>query len=461
MTRPVDTYTQALDFLFHRINYERIQSTSYSVGDLKLSRMRSLLDRLRNPEAEIPAVHIAGTKGKGSTATMVASLLAASGYRVGLFTSPHLTRFEERMTVNGRMPTEDEVVALVNELLEPVAELDQQLGGMNPTYFEITTAMAWLYFRQQQAEIVVLEVGLGGRLDATNLCRPEVCVITSISRDHTHLLGSDIDQIAREKGGIIKSGVPILSGVTNSPAREAIAEIAAQRESPLIQLGEQARFTVHETGTDGTMQITVQTPQQVWTEIPVPLLGEHQAHNTALAILAVDQLRQRGWNIPAAVLAAGPQGITWPARMEVVAHSPTVIIDAAHNWAAVQALLQGLERHFPGKNRVLLFAATRDKDVLGMLRLLLPAFDTVILTCYQSNPRTVPVDQLQAMAASVSQRPTHVAPDPLTAWDLAQRLARPNDLICITGSFFIAAELRDVILSVATQPCEPSSNTVL
>ena len=203
MTRPVDTYTQALDFLFHRINYERIQSTSYSVGDLKLSRMRSLLDRLRNPEAEIPAVHIAGTKGKGSTATMVASLLAASGYRVGLFTSPHLTRFEERMTVNGRMPTEDEVVALVNELLEPVAELDQQLGGMNPTYFEITTAMAWLYFRQQQAEIVVLEVGLGGRLDATNLCRPEVCVITSISRDHTHLLGSDIDQIAREKGGII------------------------------------------------------------------------------------------------------------------------------------------------------------------------------------------------------------------------------------------------------------------
>lgn len=447
MSSTLTTYQQALEFLYNRINYERVQSSAYSAGDFKLNRMRGLLESLGNPQERIPAVHIAGTKGKGSTAVMIASILQAAGYRVGLFTSPHISRFEERMTVNGIQPTEAEIVALVNGLLEWVAELDQELGGMSPTYFEITTAMAWQFFALQEADVAVLEVGLGGRLDATNVCRPEVCVITSISRDHTHLLGSEIHQIAREKAGIIKTGVPVVSGVVNSPAKEVIEEVCEQREAPLRELERdfQYRHDPHATasGVGGQLQVTV--PTEVLDELPLPLLGEHQAHNAALAVRAVIELRDHGWNIDTAAIRLGLEQVTWPARIEVIRRDPLTIIDAAHNWASISALIRTLDQHFADRPRIAIFAATQDKDVQGMLRQLLPCFETVILTCYKSNPRGVPVEELFAMSRVVSERLVHLASDPKTAWELANRLAGPDDLICVTGSFFIAAEIRGLM----------------
>ncbi len=447
MPSTLSTYQQALEFLYNRINYERVQSSAYSAGDFKLNRMRGLLETIGNPQDRIPAVHIAGTKGKGSTAVMIASILQAAGYRVGLFTSPHISKFEERMTVNGIQPSETEIVDLVNELLEPVGHLDQELGGMSPTYFEITTAMAWQFFAQQQADIVVLEVGLGGRLDATNVCKPEVCVITSISRDHTHLLGSEIHQIAREKAGIIKTGVPVISGVVNSPAQEVIAEVCQQRDAPLSQLDRDFEYRHVRNADSRTIggRITVQGPRQNFADLPLPLIGEHQAHNAALAVTAIEELAARGWNIDLAAIRFGLEQVQWPARIEVVGHDPLVIIDAAHNWASISALIQTLDEHFPEKSRIAIFAATRDKDVQGMLRQLLPRFDTIILTCYQSNPRSVPVEQLFAMTRTVSDRHVHVALDPETAWKMARELAGPDDLICITGSFFIAAEVRQLL----------------
>lgn len=447
MSITLTTYQQALEFLYNRINYERVQSSAYSAGDFKLNRMRGLLESLGDPQERIPAVHIAGTKGKGSTAVMVASILQAAGYRVGLFTSPHISKFEERMTVNGIQPTEAEIVALVNGLLEPVAELDQELGGMSPTYFEITTAMAWQFFAQQKADVAVLEVGLGGRLDATNVCRPEVCVITSISRDHTHLLGSEIHQIAREKAGIIKTGVPVISGVVNSPAKEVIEEVCEQREAPLREL--ERDFQYHhdpqaiETGIGGQLQVTL--PGAVLGELPLPLLGEHQAHNAALAVRAVTELKDRGWKIDTPAIRLGLEQVTWPARIEVVRRNPLTIVDAAHNWASISALIRTLDQHFADRPRIAIFAATQDKDVQGMLRQLLPRFETVILTCYQSNPRGVPVEELFAMSRVISERHVHLARDPGTAWELANRLAGPDDLICVTGSFFIAAEIRGMM----------------
>ena len=471
MPSTLTTYQQALEFLFNRINYERVQSSAYSAGDFKLNRMRGLLERLGNPQERIPVVHIAGTKGKGSTAVMVASILQAAGYRVGLFTSPHISKFEERMTVNGLQPSEIEIVELVNELLEPVGELDQESGGggMSPTYFEITTAMAWQYFSRQQADVVVLEVGLGGRLDATNVCHPEVCVITSISRDHMHLLGSEIHQIAREKAGIIKSGVPVISGVVNSPAKEVIEEVCQLRNAPLRQLGHDFRYrhvtsavadacvadaaSVGPAGVDADAgsirhvaaiggQVSVTTARESFDDLPLPLLGEHQAHNAALAVMAVAELRDRGWKIAAEALRFGLRQVRWPARIEVVSRDPLVIVDAAHNWASIAALIKTLDEHFSARSRIAIFAATRDKDVQGMLRQLLPRFETIILTCYLSNPRSVPVEQLYAMTRTVSDRHVHLAREPRAAWDLARRLVGPNDLICITGSFFIAAEIR-------------------
>lgn len=447
MPSTLSTYQQALEFLYNRINYERVQSSAYSAGDFKLNRMRGLLETIGNPQERIPAVHIAGTKGKGSTAVMIASILQAAGYRVGLFTSPHISKFEERMTVNGIQPSETEIVALVNDLLEPVGQLDQELGGMSPTYFEITTAMAWQFFAQQHADIVVLEVGLGGRLDATNVCHPEVCVITSISRDHTHLLGSEIHQIAREKAGIIKPGVPVISGVVNSPAEEVIAEVCQQRDAPLTQLERDFQYR-HARDTDPRAiggRITIQKGELTFADLPLPLIGEHQAHNATLAVMAVSELGSRGWKIDLPAIRFGLEQVQWPARIEVVGQNPLVIVDAAHNWASISALIQTLDQHFPEKSRIAIFAATRDKDVQGMLRQLLPRFDTIILTCYLSNPRSVPVEQLFAMTRTVSDRHVHVARDPQIAWNMARKLAGPQDLICITGSFFIAAEVRELL----------------
>lgn len=454
MPSKLSTYQQALEFLYNRINYERVQSSAYSAGDFKLNRMRGLLERIGNPQVSIPAVHIAGTKGKGSTAVMSASILQAAGYRVGLFTSPHISKFEERMTVNGIQPSETEIVSLVNELLEHVGQLDQELGGMSPTYFEITTAMAWRYFVQQQADIVVLEVGLGGRLDATNLCQPEVCVITSISRDHTHLLGSEIHQIAREKAGIIKTGVPVISGVVNSPAQEVIVEVCAQREAQLSLLQRDFHYR-HVRDPDSQTnggRVTVVSARQTWVDLPLPLIGEHQAHNATLAVLAIAELAARGWKIDDAAIRFGLEQVQWPARIEVVGQNPLVIVDAAHNWASIAALIQTLDQHFPEKSRIAIFAATRDKDVQGMLRQLLPRFQTIILTSYQSNPRSVPVEHLFAMTRTVSDRHVHLAPDPQHAWQMARELAGPQDLICITGSFFIAAEVRELLRDVVATP---------
>lgn len=451
MPRPLETYEQAVEYLYARINYERVPSQSYSVGDFKLNRMQRLLELLGNPHEQIPVVHIAGTKGKGSTAAMVARVLSEAGYVTGLFTSPHISAFEERMTVCGVMPTSDEVVALVNRMVEPVALLDRCPEEMNPTYFEITTAMAWLYFAQKGVQLAVLEVGLGGRLDSTNVCRPAVCVITSISRDHTQLLGNEISQIAGEKAGIIKPGVPVVSGALHPEALRVIEQVSRERGAPLFQRGRDFDFTTATDQSAAAAGIVKRTINYRCGEcsldaLPVPLRGAHQAHNTALAVTVIERLRDAGWCVEEQALRRGLQEVHWPARIEVLQERPTIVVDAAHNWASIRALLETLESDFAPRARTLVFAATRDKDVAGMLRQLLPRFDTVILTSYLNNPRALAAEQLLELARSLSDLPVHMAHDPGAAWKLACRLSGPEDLICVTGSFFIAAEMRELIL---------------
>lgn len=430
----------------------------YSVDDFKLDRMREFLRRLGNPQEAIPAVHIAGTKGKGSTAALIAQILSAAGIRTALFTSPHIAAFEERMAVDNVLPTKAELAQLVSQVSGVVAELDKTPGQMSPTYFEIATAMAWLYFRERRADIAVLEVGMGGRLDATTVCRPAVCVITTISRDHTRQLGSRLEQIAREKAGIIKPGVPVVSGVTLEPAKSVIAEVCREQSAPLLELGRDFdyEYSLAETG-QSSATATVRTARTTWQDLKLPLVGEHQARNLALALAAIERLEEQGWKVPPEAVPAGLARLRWPGRIEVVGRDPTVIIDAAHNWEAVAALLRTLEESFASRRRVLIFAATRDKDVSGMLRQLLPKFDSVVLTCFQSNPRHVPVETLLRMAASLTDQPLHAAADPASAWKLARHFAGPEDLICVTGSFFIAAELRELIVDVS-QPEESTAS---
>ena len=441
----IETYEQAVEFLFGRINYERLNSDLYSAGDFKLDRMARLLERIGNPQNDIPVVHVAGSKGKGSTSAMIAAGLSSSGRRTGLFTSPHVEAFEERMTVDGVQPTQAEMTSLINEIARIVRQIEAEPGRISPTYFELATALAWQHFRANRVEGAVLEVGLGGRLDATNLCRPLVSVITTISRDHTRLLGSDLAEIAGEKAGIIKPGVPVVCGVSQPRALRAIERVAADCQSTMWQLGREISF-------DHDPQrhvVRVSTPKGSWPEISVPLPGQHQAANAALAAAAIDVVDEEESPVPRESASAAIAGLTWPVRIETIGRHPTVIVDAAHNWASAGALLETLDSGSPAsawRQRVLVFATSRDKDVDGLLRQLLPRFDTVILTQFQDNPRAVRIETLHRRVRELFDIPVHATADPAAAWHLARRLAGRQDLICVTGSFFIAAEIRELVV---------------
>jgi dihydrofolate synthase / folylpolyglutamate synthase len=453
MSRFFQTYEQAIEFIFGRINYERVAGVAYSADDAKLERMRRLLSLLGRPHERFPVVHVAGTKGKGSTSVMTAAILSAAGYRTGLFTSPHISAFEERMVVDGVRPEPGHMVELVNRLVEPVEIMDRHSQGGGPTYFELATALAWLYFVERHAEIAVLEVGLGGRLDATNVCRPLVGVITNISRDHTNVLGSTVAQIAHEKAGIVKSGIPLISGVAAGPAGDVVDQVCRREASPLYRLGREIEWRPAggpiecsaETSASH-LSIDVQTPWGQWTQVPVPLRGFHQGTNAALAVATAGLLAAGNLRISCKAIDDGMSAVRWPARIEVIATSPTIVVDAAHNWASTEALVRTLEAQFSARRRILIFAGTKDKDVGGLLRLLLPRFDSVILTQYRTNPRGVAVDELAALAQATALRSCHIAADAVAACRVARHLAARDDLICITGSFFIATELREIVL---------------
>jgi dihydrofolate synthase/folylpolyglutamate synthase len=449
----------ALEFLWQRINYERMSLIPYRSNGFKLERMRELLRRLGDPHHGLPVVHIAGTKGKGSTAGMIAAILHRAGYRVGLYTSPHLERLEERYRFQDREIERDSLVSLLEELRPHVEAMDSErlddtLRG--PTFFEITTALAFLYFRRERADFAVLEVGLGGRLDSTNICQPVVCAITSISFDHTRQLGNTLAAIAGEKAGIIKPGVPVISGVLPSEPREVIEATARAQEAPLRQCGEhfhtvaaeQERFHYHE---------TLPTPWPILNNVSLNLRGEHQRANAGVAIAVAAELVRLGWHIDEASLRAGLQQVHCPGRLEFLRESPPVILDTAHNVASIFALCATLKTLPLARPRVLVFATSKDKDLPGMLRLLLPEFDHVVLTRYVNNPRAVSVEELRSQAERIVAEQhaassgaalrvqLHTAEHPLAAWHHAQQLAPGDALLCVAGSFFLAAELRPVI----------------
>jgi len=456
-----------MQFLLGRIDYERATAAPYPARDFRLDRMHDLLRQLGNPHQKYPTIHVAGTKGKGSTAAMTAAILTAAGHRTGLYTSPHLDHLEERIVIDGDCCRPDQLVSLVDRLRPVVAALDAlppQADGSSsplsaPTWFEITTAMALLHFAAERVDVAVIEVGLGGRLDSTNVIRPLVSIITSISFDHMKQLGSTLAAIAREKAGIIKPGVPVVSGVTDPEAQASIDEVRRQNDAPLVQLGSDFDFRyrpprdLDHAASAGEMDFFSPAGADTarYENLRLSLIGRHQAANAAVSLAAIEQLRQAGWKIPESAIRDGLMQIRWPARVEVVQRQPTVVLDAAHNAASVVSLLQTLDESFsPSAPRLLIFATTQDKQVREMLELLLPRFDRVLLTRYTTNPRSFPIEELAAVAATISPIPQEICDTPAAAWRRARELATPAHRIVATGSFFLAAELRTAIAADAS-----------
>jgi dihydrofolate synthase / folylpolyglutamate synthase len=417
--------------------------------DLKLDHMRTLLARLSDPHRGLRIVHVAGSKGKGSTSAMLASILRRAGYRTGLFTSPHLCNVEERFQVDGQAISAVELTTLLNEVRDCV-ESEGPGDGVPYTFFEVATAVGFLHFVRSGVEAAVLEVGLGGRLDSTNVCQPMVALITSISFDHMRVLGNRLTSIAAEKAGIIKPGRPAISGATDGESRAVIERICRERRAPLRQLGVDFHYTCtpgHVTTTESQRsRVRVTTTRRHWPEFEVNLLGDHQAANAAVAIACVEQLQAEGWHFSDTAVAAGLAEVNWPARLEVVGRRPLVILDCAHNVASARALVQTLQSSFPPARRLLVFAGSSDKDLAGMFRVLAPHFSHAFLTRYTNNLRGVPPEQLADLLCSNGSLPATICPSPVDAYQTALAAVGVDDLICVTGSVFLAGELRPLLV---------------
>jgi dihydrofolate synthase/folylpolyglutamate synthase len=437
-----------LDWWYGLINFEQ---RTPSADELKLDHMRALLARLGDPHRRLRVLHVAGSKGKGSTSAMLAAMLRSAGYRTGLFTSPHLCRVEERFQVDGQPITAAELTALLDEVrvASGVASEPRERAPVPYTFFEVATAVGFLHFVRRRAEAAVIEVGLGGRLDSTNVCRPVVALITSISHDHTNLLGDRLAAIAAEKAGIVKPGRPVVSGATVPDARAVIERTCRECRAPLRQLGVDFHYDYvpgHVTADDGPRpRMRVTTTQRRWPEFELNLLGEHQAANAAVAVACVEELRAEGWHLPDEAVAAGLAGVNWPARLEVVGRRPLVVLDCAHNVASALALVRTLQASFPPARRLLVFAGSGDKDLAGMFRVLSPHFARAFLTRYTNNPRGVPPERLAELLRGACDLPATVCPTPADAYHAARAAAGPDDLICITGSVFVAGELRPLL----------------
>lgn len=443
-------YQRALDELFGSLNYERTPDAARSLQDFRLNAMRTLLQDLGNPQEQLPTVHVAGSKGKGSTATMIARIVEAAGFRVGLFTSPHVDRFEERFTVNGMAPSRKQVADLFDRLREVIRQRRLQNPEFAPTFFEMSTALGWMSFLEQKVDLAVMEVGLGGRLDSTNVCKPSVTVITSISRDHTRLLGDTLSAIAREKAGIIKPGVPVVTHLTDAGAAQVTEEIARERGAPHYRLGHEFRHVPHEqTGIVQTAPACYSFDfhglKTDWTDLALSMPGEHQTRNAALAVAVSRLLAGQGWNIPEAAVRQGLKNACCPLRVEVLRRDPLLIVDAAHNPASIAALCETLKT-VKAKRKIAIFGSSRDKETDVLLSLLNESMDELWLTRFTNNPRAVELPELQRLAEKLLTRPFQLFPTIREALSAVQAEASPEDLICVTGSFFLAAEAKAILL---------------
>ncbi len=441
--KSIKTYDAAIRFLFSQTDYEQMLRVRYNRDTFSLNRMETLLKKLGNPHKKIRTVHIAGTKGKGSTSTMLAAMLQSCGHNVGLYTSPHINDVRERIRINGEMITKAGLAKLISNAEKHILAMADD----KPTFFEIFTALAFCHFAEQKVDIAVVEAGLGGRLDSTNVLEPEVCGLTSISLDHMHQLGDTISKIATEKAGIFKRDVPVVSVGQTPEAKKVLKKAAKIAKTPLMFTGEEIEFSyrIESSRVDGChARVCLTTPRSKFEHLPVPLLGEHQALNCGLALALLDQLKSQGMEIDDARAMEGLSGVYVPGRMELISSDPRILVDGAHNAASVQALIRAMGQHIPYDSLVMIFGCAADKDIEGMMRQVATGADKVIFTRAADNARAAKPSDLAAAYEEVSGRVAQVTDTLEDAIAVARSAATREDLVCVTGSFYLIGEAKSI-----------------
>ena len=432
------TYDQAVKFLSGLADYEKSPVPLSGTGNYDLRRMEELLQAIGNPHRGRKTVHIAGTKGKGSTSCMIATVLSAAGYRTGLFTSPHLFSWQERIAVNGKNITRKDFAGLAAAIKPYVTDINNRARFGRLTTFEVLTAMAFAYFNMKNVDIQVLEVGMGGRLDSTNVASGDVCVITSISLDHTQVLGDTIEKIAGEKAGIIKQGARVISSPQTAEAARVIAARCRLLKAPLVIAARDLTWKRIQ-GDNSKQAFSVKSPRREY-RLDVPLLGDHQLENATCAIAAIEALQDIGLNITYGEIVRGMAAISWPARLQILGTAPLLIVDGAHNVYSIRTVTSSIKKYFKYRKTIVIFGSSSDKDIGGMAVELVGFADYIILTA-SKHARAAAPDYLKKWFLKAGLHPVTAANSGIALADALGRAGK-EDIILATGSLFLAAEIK-------------------
>lgn len=444
-------YQATLNYLYSYVDYSLTRQMRTAAKNFNLERVRKLLHLLGDPHLQYKVIHVAGTKGKGSTSALMASALQEAGYQVGFYTSPHLSDYTERIQMN-RTPISHSRLTQMVEEIKPFVDQVEKI-----TTFEVTTALGFWYFAQEKADVAVIEVGLGGRLDATNVVSPLVSVITSLSLDHMDVLGDTLAKIAAEKAGIIKQGRPVVLAPQSEEALLVVARVAEERDAPLTLVGRDYLFAPWSHALSGQSILMWPKADQPLVDafiesagrenweplrLTIPLLGHHQVENAATAYSALQVARAEGLAIPEADIVKGFARVQWAGRFEVLRRSPLFIIDSAHNRNSALKLRQAINDYLPGQPVILIFGASEDKDVEGMFAELLPRVQQVVAT-ESAHPRAMKADRLVELAHRYGRPAKRVVPVE-DAVEFALKKAGQEFAIVAAGSLFLAAAVHDI-----------------